>query len=67
MIDDYVITVRRRGTKERVYREVYSGTQHEVERRASDVWSYERYDGQPDIFRLYVHKKGATKAYMTIG
>lgn len=64
---DYIITVRRRGTKEIAHREEYSGEQLDVERRASNVWSYHRFDSQPDIFRLYVNKKGERRSFMTIG
>lgn len=65
-IGDYIITVRRNGTREVVYRETYRGTRQQLDRRAGDVWSYP-YANEPDIYRLFVHLRGETRAIMTIG
>jgi hypothetical protein len=68
---DFTITVRRLGVDEIVYREQFTGTQHQAERRASDIWMPQRlppdFATYPERFRLKLFRKGERKPVLTIG
>jgi len=66
VVKTYKIIVREIASKDIVYQEEYSGTSHQIERRAGDVWS-RQYSTMPDRYRLRVSEKGQRAAFITIG